>query len=99
MMHVEVERPAVDIVFADEPRLVSLIDSRFEALALLDVFAAHVNVAGVSAHRERSDQRPFDQRVRVVAHDLPVLAGPGLGFVGVDDEVMRALGIDGLRHE
>ena len=98
-MDVEVERPAVDIVLADEPRLIGLVDRRFEALALLDVFAAHVDVASVRAHGERGDQRAFDQRVRVVAHDLPILAGPRFGFVGVDDEVMRALGIDRLGHE
>ena len=77
-MDVEVEGPAVDVVFPDEPRLVSLIDSRLEALALLNVFAAHIDVASVSAHGERGDQRAFDQRVRVIAHDLPVLAGPRL---------------------
>src|SRR6516164_9400699 len=28
--------------------------------------------------------------MRIVPHDLSVLAGAGLGFVGIDDEVMRA---------
>ena len=35
----------------------------------------------------------------VVPHDLAILAGPGLRFVGVDNEVVWALGIDGLGHE
>src|ERR1700722_18896227 len=35
----------------------------------------------------------------VVPHDLAILAGPGLRFVGVDNEVVWALGIDSLGHE
>ena len=37
--------------------------------------------------------------MRIVAHDLPVLAGAGLGFVGIDDEIVRPRRIGGLRHE
>jgi hypothetical protein len=35
------------------------------------------------------EQAALDQRVRIVAHDVAVLAGARLGFVGIDDEVMR----------
>ncbi len=38
-------------------------------------------------HRERCDQRPLDQRMGIVPHDLAVLAGAGLALVGVDDEI------------
>ena len=55
------------------------------------IFAAHVDVGGVRAHRERGEQRALDQRMRVVAQDLAVLAGAGLRFVGVDDEIVRPL--------
>ena len=99
VMDVDVERPAVDVVLADQPGLVGLVDRRLQALALEDVFAAHVDVGGVGAHREAGDQAALDQRVRIVAQDLAVLAGAGLGFVGVDDEIMRPLGVDDLGHE
>ena len=99
MMDIEIERPAVNIVLADEPRVVGFRDCGLEMFALQDEFAAHIDIGRVRAHGERSEQRALDQRVRVVAHDLPVLAGPRLGFVGVDDEVMRAFGVDGLGHE
>jgi hypothetical protein len=36
--------------------------------------------------------------MRIVAHDLAVLAGAGLGFVGVDDQIARPA-IAFLRHE
>jgi hypothetical protein len=39
--------------------------------------------------REAGDQAALDQRVRIVAHDVAVLAGARLGFVGIDDEIMR----------
>ena len=52
MMDVEIERPAVNIVLADETRLVGLLDRGLEIFALLDEFAAHVNVGRVRAHGE-----------------------------------------------
>ncbi len=52
MMDVEVERPAVNIVLADETGLVGLLDCGLEICALLDEFAAHVNVGCVRAHGE-----------------------------------------------
>jgi hypothetical protein len=34
------------------------------------------------------EQAAFDQRMRIVAQDVAVLAGAGLRFVGIDDELM-----------
>src|SRR5690606_14482410 len=45
-----------------------------------------------------SNQAALDQMVWIVAQDLAILAGARLGFVGVDDEVMRAPIID-LGHK
>ena len=84
----EVEIPAVDVVLADQPGRIGLGDRRLQPLALADELAAHVGVAGVRPHREGGEQRALDQQMRVVAHDLPVLAGAGLGLVGIDDEVV-----------
>ncbi len=50
------------------------------------------------AHREAGDQAAFDERMRVVAHDVAVLAGAGFGFIRVDDEIVRAF-LHFLRHE
>ena len=44
MMDVEIERPAVNIVLADEPRFVGLLDRGLEMFAFLDEFAAHVDI-------------------------------------------------------
>src|SRR5262249_51558280 len=48
------------------------------------------DVAGMRPHGEAGDQAALDQEMRVVAHDLPVLAGAGLRLVGIDHEVGRA---------
>src|ERR1700744_1203051 len=56
-------------------------------LALTDKFAAHVDITGMRIHREARDQTALDQKVRVMPHDLAVLAGTGLRFVGIDDEI------------
>ena len=94
----EVEVPAVDVALADQLGLVGLPDGGLQALALMDVLAADVDVAGVGPDSVAGDQGALDQEVRVVPKDLAVLAGARLGLVGVDDEVVRALAL-GLGHE
>ena len=78
MVDIDVEIPAVDIVVADQPGLIGLFDGGFHPLALQHIFAAQIDVAGVGLHREAGDQRAFDQQVRIMTHDLAVLAGRGL---------------------
>src|SRR6185369_8921564 len=62
---------------------------RLEALAFADEFAADIDVTGVSAHGEAGDQAPFHEQVRIVPHNLAILAGAGLRLVGIDDEIVR----------
>src|SRR5260370_364685 len=40
------------------------------------------------AHGEAGDQAALDEKVRIVPHDIAVLAGPGLGLIGVDHKIM-----------
>ena len=98
MMHVEIERVAVDVVLADQPLGVRLVDGALQGFALADVFAADVDVGRVRRHGEGGEETALDEEMRIVPHDLPVLAGAGLGFVGIDDEVMRPP-VRLLRHE
>ncbi len=86
MCDIDVERPAVEVVLADQLGLIGLIDRGLQMLAFPDEFAAHIDVAGMRAHREARDQAAFDQEMRIVPHDLAVLAGAGLGLVGIDHE-------------
>src|SRR5262249_52744439 len=79
--------------------LVGLIDRGLEPLALADELAADIDVAGMRVHREARDQAALDQEMRIMPHDLAVLAGAGLGFVGVDDEIARTTVGRFLRHE
>ena len=86
---IDVERPAVDVVLADQLGLIGLVDRGLQMLALPDELAAHIDVAGMRVHREARDQAALDQKMRVVPHDLAVLAGAGLGLVGIDHEIAR----------
>ncbi|MEH2477776.1 hypothetical protein V1282_001133 [Nitrobacteraceae bacterium AZCC 2146] len=45
------------------------------------------------------DQAAFDQQMRIVPHDLAILAGAWLGLVGIDDEVAWPAVGRILRHE
>ncbi len=91
MVNVAVEVPAVNVVLADKPGFVSLVDGGLQALAFADEFAADIDVANVGAHREGCDQAAFDQKMRIVPHDVAVFARAGLGFVRIDDEIVRPL--------
>ena len=86
---IDVERPAVDIVLADQLRIIGLIDRGLQMLPLADELAAHIDVAGMRVHREACQETAFDEKMWVVPHDLAVLAGAGLGLVGVDHEIAR----------
>src|SRR5947208_1576698 len=70
----------------------------FVVLAFANEFAAHVDVASVRRHGAAGDQAAFDQKMRIVPHDLAVFAGARLRLVGIDDEIMRAA-VGLLRHE
>src|SRR6185312_4677293 len=99
MRHIKIERPAVNVILADQLGRIGLVDRRLQVLALADELAAHIDVAGMRAHREAGDEAAFDQKMRIVPHDLAVLAGAGFGFVGIDDEVARPAVFAFLRHE
>ena len=99
-MQVEVEVPArPGRVRAEQPGLIGLVDRRLQDDSLVVVLAADVDVGGMSAHREARDQAALDQRLRIVADDVAVLAGAGLGLVAVYDEIGGAPVRRGLGHE
>ena len=88
----------MDVVLADQLCGVSLVNGALQRLALADELATDIDIAGMGAHRERGDQAAFDQRMRVVAHDVAILAGARLGLVCIDDEIMRPF-LHFFRHE
>src|SRR4029079_10317163 len=98
MMDIKIEVPLVHVVFADQLGLIGLVDRRLQPLTLADELATYIDVAGLRAHRETGDQAALDQEMRIVPHDLSVLAGAGLGFVGIDDEILWPA-VRLLRHE
>ena len=90
MVQVKVKIPAgFGGILAQKARVITFVNRGLQRLTLTDIFAADVDVAGIGPHRERRDQRAFDQRVGIMAHDLAVFAGARFGFVGVDHEIRR----------
>ncbi len=88
----------MDVVLADQLGVIGLVDRRLQALALAHELAADIDVAGVRGHRGAGIEAALDQQMRIVPHDLAVLAGAGLGLVGIDHEIMRPVA-DLLGHE
>mmetsp|Transcript_33923 Transcript_33923/g.55363 ORF Transcript_33923/g.55363 Transcript_33923/m.55363 type:complete len:254 (-) Transcript_33923:192-953(-) len=95
-MQLEAERAAHDLV-AQIPGGTGFFQGRFKAFVDLEDLAVDVVVADRDAHRVGGDGHAFDDLVRVVHQDLTVLAGTGLAFVGVADEVFLARELAG--HE
>ncbi len=98
MMDIEIEIPAMDIVLADQFLGIGFVHRALQGLALADELAPHINVAGMRAHREAGDQAAFHQRVRIVPHDVAILAGAGFALVGIDHQIMGPL-LHFLGHE
>ena len=94
----DVEVPAVDVVLADQLGVIGLLHRRLEALALADELAADVDVGDVRIHGAAGEQAALDEVMRIVPQDLAVLAGAGLGLVGVDEQLVRPPVVD-LGHE
>ena len=100
MVDDDLEVPAMHVVLADQPGVVGLLHRGFKILPLADELAANVDIGNVCAHGPPGEQAPLDQVVRVVTQDLAVLAGAGLGLVGIDEELARTAVIDAfLGHE
>ena len=85
-------------ILAQKTGVIGLVNRVLQRLLLADVLPTNVDVAGIRVHRERRDQAPFDQRVRIVAHDLAVFAGAGFGFVSIHHQIRRPT-IAFLGHE
>src|SRR5665213_3535783 len=98
VMDIEIEIPAIDVVLADQLLGIGFVDRALQGFALADEFAPYINVTGVCAHREAGDQAAFHQRVGIVAHDVAILAGAWLAFVGIHHQIMRPL-LHFLGHE
>src|SRR4029077_20804765 len=98
VMNIEIKVVAVDVILADQFGFISLIDRGLEMFTLANELTADINVADMRAHGEARDEAAFDEEMRVVPHDLAILAGPGLRLVSVDDEIMRPT-IRLFRHE
>ena len=77
-------------VLANQPRIIGFVDCSLKRLALADIFATDVDVARVGLHGKTGNQTAFDQRMRIMAHDLAVFAGARFGFIRVYHQIAGA---------
>src|SRR5205085_11303266 len=89
MVEIKIEVPAMDIVLANKTRFIGLIDCRLKVLALANELASYVDIADMSAHGGTREQATLDEKMRIVPHDVAVLAGARLRFIGIDDKIVR----------
>jgi hypothetical protein len=97
-MDIDVHVPAELVVLAEQTGVIAFVDRRLQRFAFADDIRRARRCRRMRAHGEARDHAAFDQRMRIVAHDVAVLAGTGLGFVGIDHEIMRPA-VAFLRHE
>ena len=73
----------------NKPGCVGFLQRRFEARhGLAEELAADVVVADGGVHAVAADGHALDQRMRVVAQDVAIVAGAGLGLVRVAHRVL-----------
>ena len=85
---IEIETGALDVL-AQVAARVGFADGAVHVIDQVAIFAANVDVAFVRVHRAAGDQDAFDQLMRIVFHQQPILAGARLALVGIDDDVLR----------
>merc|ERR1719209_143157 len=81
-----------------EAGIIGLLDSLLQVGGLIVELSSDVDVASPGAHGSTSNEAALNQGVRVVTHDLTILASSRLTFVSIDHQVFRAT-IVGLVHE
>ena len=98
-MHVKIEIPASACgIPPQQTSIIGFLNRRFEDNAFVVVFTANIDVAGMRPHRETRDQAAFDQRMRIMANDIAILAGAGFRFISIHHQIGgSAIGL--LRHE
>src|SRR6185312_11006302 len=84
---VEVDAGTEDVL-AEEAPGVGIGDSLLHDLAQVAILAAQVDEAHLRADGEPGDHGAFNYGVRIVQKDEMVLAGAGLTFVSVDEDVL-----------
>merc|ERR1719150_556378 len=77
-------------VGSQEASVVGLSDGLLQVGGLVVELSSDVDVAGPGSHGGASDQAAFNQSVRVVPHDLTILASSRLALVSVDHQVLGA---------
>ena len=95
-IHLDVIARAAGIL-ADQPGGIGFIDCCLKALRLVIEFAADIDVDGGASHAGTGEHAAFEQFMRFVAEDVTVLAGAGLAFIGIDDEVAWPVAL--FRHK
>merc|ERR1719461_2160648 len=77
-------------VGSQEASVVGLPDGLLQVGGLVVELSSDVDVAGPGSHGGARDQAAFNQSVRVVPHDLAILASSRLALVSVDHQVLGA---------
>ncbi len=78
-------------VAAEDALVVRLGDGPLQHLGLAVILAADVDVGDVALRREARDGDAFQQQVRVVIHQQPILERARLALIRVDGQVVRPL--------
>jgi len=75
-------------VFANQSFFVGFLYCSLEDCRFMVELATNLDI-GCGAVSLVRRQTPFNKFVRILTHDLTILAGSWLAFVGVDDEIPR----------
>lgn len=74
--------------------LVCLVDGTLEVLGLAEELSSDVDIGSARLHREAREQTALHELVRVVSHNLAILARARLALVCINNQVAGSGGKD-----
>jgi len=74
-------------ILPHESLLVSLVDGILHRNSLIIELPSNINITSSRIHRPSNDNTALNQLVRILPHDLPVLARPRLALICIDNQV------------
>src|SRR5258708_29802557 len=88
-MRVDVEvKTGALYVFSQVAARVGFGDGPIHDVDEITILAANIDVAFVRVNGAACDQNAFDQLMRIVFHQQPILAGAGLALIRIYDDVL-----------
>jgi len=74
-------------VLSKEALVISFLNCSLNLKTLIPEFTSYVDIGCFCSHSESNNEGTLDKFMRIMSHDLSILARSRLRLIGVDDQV------------